>query len=270
MSEADHMSIHDMLRAFREEVIESLKASHEAIKTNEAMDARIRKLEAALEEARTREASAGARQRAADGTGSVPHGPTGERTNGVPITLRGIIPHLHEERENKSAQNWHVTPEEYRCLKATVPTFNGSHESFPLFRGRFEDFLRQIGCWAAFQTERNIKVGSRKFSEEAAMGEGASVDEIRTARMAWACLVESVSNVKYLPTRLLRLESPREAMTYLMSLYLSDGFDGDFSWRSKFSDFAMEEGEEPLSISPVWTRLSQYWRTWVSRRRKGK
>ena len=85
-----------------------------------------------------------------------------------------------------------VGSREFGSLKESVPKFSGKLEDFAVWKELFEVFTSMVGCLSAFLVDHDMMIGDVTKNTQCLLSQGFGDEHIKTARVAWTCLTESI------------------------------------------------------------------------------
>ena len=138
-----------------------------------------------------------------------------------------------------------VGSREFGSLKQSVPKFSGKSEDFPLWKEHFEVFTSMVGCMSAFLVDHDMMIGDVTKNTQYFLSQGFSEEHVKTARVAWTCLTESVVN-RDLLGRLFATKSPSAGWRMLCDWFMPKTMAEQVKWSVAFDSAKMEKGEEPM------------------------
>ena len=98
---------------------------------------------------------------------------------------------------------------------------------------------------SAFLVDHDMMIGNFAKNTQYFLSQGFSEEHIKTARVAWACLTESIEN-RDLLGRVFATKSPSAGWRMLCDCFMPKTMAEQVKWSVAFDSAKMEKGEEPM------------------------
>ena len=138
-----------------------------------------------------------------------------------------------------------VGSREFGSLKQSDPKFSGKSEDSPSWKEHFDVYTSMVGCMLTFLVDSDMMIGDVTENTQYFLSHGFSDKHMKTVRVAWTCLTESVVN-RDLFGRLFAKKLPSAGGRMLCDWFMRKTMAEQVKWSVAFDSAKMEKGEEPM------------------------